>query len=67
VENIVPESRSEFPLKAWFPLSERTARLDWWPVGHPVYSSRVNVPIWRVMQTDHPSTLTVNSGCGNRA
>jgi len=33
----------------------------------PVFTSRVDGPCWRVMETGHPSTRAVNSGSGNRA
>ena len=50
-----------FHYPSWWP--ELTAQVDGWPVS----ITRQHGPCWRVMEAGHPSTLTVNSGSGNRA
>ena len=46
-----------FHYPSWRP--ELTARVDGWPVS----ITRQHRPCWRVMETGHPSTRAVNSGC----
>ena len=50
-----------FHYPSWRP--ELTARVDGWPVS----ITGQHGPCWWVMETGHPSTRAVNSGCGNRA